>query len=89
MGVKVSDTDRLGSEWGQCEFRVIIRVRAELGLGLMFDPNNLLTLTIASKLTITLPLSHNLTKLDNERVGTRWKKNSHPGSIPGLAGDNY
>ena len=43
-------------------FRVIIRDRAaldlELGLGLMFDPNNLLTLTIATKLTLT--------------VGTRW-----------------
>ena len=35
---------------------IIIRVTAELelGLGLMFDPNNLLTLTIATKLTLTL-----------------------------------
>ena len=35
---------------------VIIRVRAklELGFGLKFDPNNLLTLTIATKLTLTL-----------------------------------
>ena len=29
--------------------------RLELGLGLMFDSNNLLTLTIATKLTLTLP----------------------------------
>ena len=44
------------------QFRVIIRVRAELelGLGLMFDPNNLITLTIATKLTTTLPLNPNL-----------------------------
>ena len=31
--------------------------RLELGLGLMFDSNNLLTLTIATKLTLTLPLN--------------------------------
>ena len=39
-----------------------IRARAELelGLGLMFDPNNLLTLTIATQVTLTLPLNRNL-----------------------------
>ena len=47
------------------QFNVIIRVRAELelGLGLMFDPNNLLTLTIATKLTLTQPLNPNLPNL--------------------------
>ena len=50
VGVRVSNL------LGQCEFRVIIRVRAELelGLGLMIDPNTLLTLTIATKLTLIL-----------------------------------
>ena len=40
--VRVRVSNLLGSDEGQCEFRVIIRVRAELelGLGLMFDPNN-------------------------------------------------
>ena len=32
----------------------------ELVLGLMFDPNNLLTLAIATQLTLTLPLNPNL-----------------------------
>ena len=55
VGVRVRVSNLLGSDYGQCEFRVIIRVRAELelGLGLMFDSNNLLTLTIATKLTLT------------------------------------
>ena len=47
----------------------MIRVRVDVGvrvrvrvsrLGLMFDPNNLLTLTIATQLTLTLPLNRNL-----------------------------
>ena len=60
IGVRVSNL--LGSDYGQREFRVIIRVRAELELrlGLMFDPNNFLTLTIATQLTVTLPLNPNL-----------------------------
>ena len=46
--VMVRVSNLLGSDYGQGEFRVIIRVRAklELWLGLKFDPNNLLTLTI-------------------------------------------
>ena len=47
--VRVRVSNLLGSDQGQCEFRVIIRVREELGLGLK-QP----------------------TKLDNDRVGTRW-----------------
>ena len=59
--VRVRVSNLSGSVWGQCEFRVIIRFRAELelGLGLMFDSNNLLTLTIATQLTLTLPLNSN------------------------------
>ena len=59
---RVSVSILLGSDYGQCEFTVIIKVRAELelGLGLMFDPNNLLNLTIATKLTLTLPRNPNL-----------------------------
>ena len=36
------------------------RAEFELGLGLMFDPNNLLNLTIATQVTLTLPLNRNL-----------------------------
>ena len=52
--VRVRVSNLLESDYGQCECRVIISVRAELelGLGLMFDPNNLLTLTIATQLTL-------------------------------------
>ena len=70
--VMVRVSNLLGSDQGQGEFRVIIRVRAKLELellqynigrngscllGLKFDPNNLLTLTITTKLTLTLALS--------------------------------
>ena len=60
--VRVMVSNLLGSDYGLGEFRVIIRVNAklQLGLGSKFNPNNLLTLTIATKLTLTLPLNPNL-----------------------------
>ena len=60
--VRVMVSNLLGSDYGQGEFRVIIRVNAklQLGVGSMFNPNNLLTLTIATQLTLTLPLNPNL-----------------------------
>ena len=40
--------------------RAVERDEIPYPLGLMFDPNNLLTLTIATQLTLTLPLNRNL-----------------------------
>ena len=58
--VRVRVSNLLGSDLGQGEFRVIIRVNAklQLGLGSKFNPNNLLTLT--TKLTLTITLNPNL-----------------------------
>ena len=60
--VRVRVSNLLGSDWGQGEFRVIIRVNAKLhlGLGSKFNHNNLLTLTLATQLTLTLTLNPNL-----------------------------
>ena len=57
--VMVRISNLLGSDYSQGEFRVIIRVRAkiELGLWLKFDPNNILSLTIPIKVTLTLTLN--------------------------------
>ena len=60
--VMVRVSNLLGSDLGQGEFRVIIRVNAklQLGLGSKFNPNNLLTLTLTTKLTLTITLNPNL-----------------------------
>ena len=60
--VRVRVSNLLGSDLGQGEFRVIIRVNAklQLGLGSKFNPNNLLTITTATKLTLTLTLNPTL-----------------------------
>ena len=54
--VRVRVSNLLGSDLGQGGFIVIIRVNAklQLGLGSKFNPNNLLTLTITTNLTLTL-----------------------------------
>ena len=69
--VMVRVSNLLGSDLGQGEFRVIIRVRAklELGLGLKFDPNNLLNLTIATQFTLNLTLNPN----PPNKIMTAWE----------------
>ena len=48
--VRVRVSNVLGSDKGQGEFRVLIRVNAklQLGLGSKFNPNNSLTLTLTT-----------------------------------------
>ena len=54
--VRVRVSNLLGSDLGQGGFIVIIRVNAQLqlGLGSKFNPNNLLTLTTNLTLTLTI-----------------------------------